>query len=524
MNLLLVDDQIVVLEDIKRRVDWDRLGIDNLYTANSASEAKQVVQKGRIDILVTDIEMPIENGIALSGWFRENYPQIPCIFLTAHADFSYAQNAIRNGGFDYILQPARTEEIEDVILRCMEYLRQTQERELLAEKGSHYDEARLKVLKNLVSELFESEEENPLLEEEWEREITRRAAYTWFLPILITTGEDMYQEIRITLEGLLKEPRPTLIVEGISPRQYYESKIIICGSGEKPEDVEVAGLAESFYENLYRKKKQSIMIYTGRPEKENLAEMIRQIRKTQWNNVLQKTGVLPVREKKAILKLREPDREEWRQWLSKGDGELIRNQIKNLLDFAESENQLTMSYLQKLYDLFMDVWVICCYEKKIDGKEWFDETYSYEEFLQAYRTVQSFNYAVNFIVEHFEQVLKQELQIREEMSISERIELVKSYIIENLDQNITRSDAAGITYLSEDYFSKLFKAETGYGFKEYVLQRKMEYCKQLLRETNYPIGIIAGKIGCDNFSNFSQMFKKYTGKTPQEYRMEKESK
>ena len=67
MNLLLVDDQIVVLEDIKRRVDWDRLGIDNLYTANSASEAKQIVQKGRIDILVTDIEMPIENGIALSS-------------------------------------------------------------------------------------------------------------------------------------------------------------------------------------------------------------------------------------------------------------------------------------------------------------------------------------------------------------------------------------------------------------------------------------------------------------------------
>lgn len=521
MNLLLVDDQIVVLEDIKRRVDWDKMGVDNLYTANSASEAKQIVQKERIDILITDIEMPIENGIALSGWFRENYPQIPCIFLTAHADFSYAQNAIRNGGFDYLLQPARTEEIEDVIRRCMEYLKQSQERDMLAEKGSHYDEARIKILKNLVSELFEMEEPNSSLVEEWEREISRRTRYTWFLPLLITTQKEVYREIRETLESLLEEPCPTLIVEGTSPRQYYESKIIICGSGEKPEEAKVRRLAEGLYEVLYQKKEQSIMIYTGRPEKEKLAEMIQLIRKTQWNNVLQKTGVLPVKEKKAVLKLREPDKEEWRQWLSKGDGELIRNQIKNLLEFAESENQLTIGYIRKLYDLFMDVWVICCYEKKIDGKEWFDETYAYEEFLQAYKTVQSFNTAVNFIVEHFEEVLKQELQIREEMSISERIKLVKSYINENLDQNITRSDAAAITYLSEDYFSKLFKAETGYGFKEYVLQRKMEYCKQLLRETNYPIGIIAGKIGCDNFSNFSQMFKKYTGKTPQEYRAER---
>lgn len=521
MNILLVDDQREILEDIKRRVNWEKLGVNRLYLTNSASEAKKTAQEEAVDILLTDIEMPVENGIELSGWFRKNYPQIPCIFLTAHADFQYAQNAIRNGGFDYILQPARTEEIEDVIRRCIEYLRQIHEREMLAEKGSHYDEVRIKVLENLVSKLFEIELEDLQFMEEWEKEINKKIQYQWFLPLLITSQEEIYRETRESLENLFEERYPFLLVEGKSLRKYYESQIIVCGHGERPCDSKISEAAETIYEKLYQKKEQNIMIYVGKPEKQNLLGMTRLVRKTQWNNVRERTGVIPVREKKVVLKLREPDKGEWRQWLLKGDGELIRNQIKNLLEYAESENQLTFSYIAKLYNLFVDVWVICCYEKKMDGKEWFGEEYTYEEFLQAYTTVQKFNAAVNFIIEKFNQILSSELQMKEEMSTAERIDLVKVYINENLDKNITRTDAAAITYLSEDYFSKLFKTETGYGFKEYVLLKKMEYCKQLLRETNYPVGIIAGKIGYDNFSNFSQMFKKYTGKTPQEYRAER---
>ena len=80
--------------------------------AYNAFEAKQILLTQRVDIMLCDIEMPVENGLALFRWVQEQGLDTECIFLTAHADFYYAKEAVRLGGFDYILQPARYEDIK----------------------------------------------------------------------------------------------------------------------------------------------------------------------------------------------------------------------------------------------------------------------------------------------------------------------------------------------------------------------------------------------------------------------------
>ena len=79
---------------------------------------KSLICENQIDILMTDIEMPGENGLQLLHWVSENYPDIVCILLTSHADFSYAQESIKLGCFDYVVQPAPYQEIEDALLTC----------------------------------------------------------------------------------------------------------------------------------------------------------------------------------------------------------------------------------------------------------------------------------------------------------------------------------------------------------------------------------------------------------------------
>ena len=64
--------------------------------------------------------MPIQNGLELFRWVKSHYPNVECIFLTSHSDFEYVQEALKLGGFDYILQPARYEEIEETIRRAIE--------------------------------------------------------------------------------------------------------------------------------------------------------------------------------------------------------------------------------------------------------------------------------------------------------------------------------------------------------------------------------------------------------------------
>lgn len=123
MNILIVDDQQSIVENLRDGLSWQQLGIDTVYTACSAKEAKLVLSSFDVDILLTDIEMPEENGLSLMQWTKQRYPQVVGIFLTSHADFEYAREAIQVGGFDYILQPARNEEIERVLGRAVEEAR-----------------------------------------------------------------------------------------------------------------------------------------------------------------------------------------------------------------------------------------------------------------------------------------------------------------------------------------------------------------------------------------------------------------
>ncbi|MCI8389699.1 MAG: helix-turn-helix domain-containing protein [Roseburia sp.] len=115
MRILIVDDQKPIVESLKSGINWEALAIEEVFTACSAKEARLVLVNFQIELLLTDIEMPEEDGLSLFRWARERDPGLVGIFLTSHADFHYAKQAIGLGGFDYILQPARYGEVERVL-------------------------------------------------------------------------------------------------------------------------------------------------------------------------------------------------------------------------------------------------------------------------------------------------------------------------------------------------------------------------------------------------------------------------
>ena len=105
MNILIVDDDRFVLEGIKKGIDWHSMPFEEVFTAQSVAEAKQILQSVSIGVLVSDIEMPQENGLALLRWIRQQRLALESIFLTCYADFNYAQQAVELGTFHYFLKP-----------------------------------------------------------------------------------------------------------------------------------------------------------------------------------------------------------------------------------------------------------------------------------------------------------------------------------------------------------------------------------------------------------------------------------
>ena len=111
MNLLLVNDVAIEADTMAKEIDWIKYGIEKVFAAYNAIQAKKIIREENIDILLSDIEMPGENGLELIEWLRNENIDIDCILLTCHADFSYAQKALSLGCFEYLMLPAKYEDI-----------------------------------------------------------------------------------------------------------------------------------------------------------------------------------------------------------------------------------------------------------------------------------------------------------------------------------------------------------------------------------------------------------------------------
>ena len=94
------------------------------------------------------------------------------------------------------------------------------------------------------------------------------------------------------------------------------------------------------------------------------------------------------------------------------------------------------------------------------------------------------------------------------------VEQIRGYVEDNLDQSLTVNDVATALFMNGDYLSRLFKSETGTSLKEYILQRKMEAARLLLTTTQLPVSVIASRLGYDNFSYFSQVYRRCMGIYP----------
>ena len=158
MTVLVIDDQIHVVEGILSEVSWENLGVDKVWKAYNAVEAKGILLLNKVDIMLCDIEMPGENGLSLLKWTQDQGMEVECIFLTAHADFVYARTAMQLGSFDYILQPARYEDIGNAILRAKQRIQEKREQQKFYSYGKTLFEERDRITDQLFREWYQEPE------------------------------------------------------------------------------------------------------------------------------------------------------------------------------------------------------------------------------------------------------------------------------------------------------------------------------------------------------------------------------
>lgn len=122
LKLFIADDEVIIRRGLKAAVDWEKYAIQVVGEAEDGELALELAKELKPDLLFLDICMPFLNGIDLIKELQEILPDSLFILITGHDEFSYAQQAVRLGVFDYVLKPVKVEELENVVARAVEEL------------------------------------------------------------------------------------------------------------------------------------------------------------------------------------------------------------------------------------------------------------------------------------------------------------------------------------------------------------------------------------------------------------------
>lgn len=136
-RIIVVEDETRLRAGICDYYPWSDLCFEIVGQMSNGREALDYIGRHPVDVVLTDISMPVMTGIELAEALHELYPEVRVVFLSGYADFSYAQKALRLGVADYILKPVRAADLTSVFSQLRHTLDERHCPGLTGEEGYH---------------------------------------------------------------------------------------------------------------------------------------------------------------------------------------------------------------------------------------------------------------------------------------------------------------------------------------------------------------------------------------------------
>lgn len=131
MNMIIIDDETLIRESLKRFIDWESIGINICDTAANGVSAMASILNYKPEIILTDIRMPGLDGLELIRLLREQNLSSEVIFISAYTHFEYARQALQLGAFDYITKPIDEDELLNTVSRCKTKIEENQKKQFI---------------------------------------------------------------------------------------------------------------------------------------------------------------------------------------------------------------------------------------------------------------------------------------------------------------------------------------------------------------------------------------------------------
>jgi len=528
LKVIIVDDEIIVRVGLKACIEWAKIGYEVVGMAENGNQAMNMVEDLQPDLIFTDIKMPGKDGLELISEVHKKYPYIKIIVLSCLNEIDYVKQAIKLGAEDYILKLSlKTDELEKILIKIKQDIDKGKINEGpapdLSRENKYY--IREHAYRRLLSNSAFPYEKKELFEQLGFKD-TSEEKYI-LCCCTIDDYEHAYLKSKLEEHHLFKAALINILQEFL--KEYVFSEVIEIDAGEYlilikfKKDIQIMaemgsyaqrlnsaltthldisasfGVSEPFesYRNLddkYKEAKEAVSykFFSGRKSfliyKEHAAcqgQAAKYITDGNLGDSLLEAVKIQSKDKvNKVIKL-------WTEGVLQNSGNVTPLAVRT----TAIEAWLTLSRFIR--------------EKEIDEKSALSN--SSENPSSVLMNIETLTDA-GFYLETLACKLIDAIMA---MKISRpEIEVLKKYIAEHMEENISLEEAARVCGISRTYFSSLFKKETGEHFSDYLNRVKMEKARELILLKNMRSSEAAYHVGIVDESYFSKLFRKYLGVNP----------
>ncbi|MDO4491841.1 MAG: response regulator [Lachnospiraceae bacterium] len=521
-RVVIADDERKVLQLMKKLIDWEGAGFEIVGTAGDGLSALELVEELQPDLLITDIRMPLLNGIELLKKTREKKPDLLCVVVSGYREFEYAQSALKYGVEDYLLKPVNKNELTELLHRIraklaqgaeLEYqmkLNNRRNQELLIRKlrdcaeggtefpdmhqinegsGFHFEQGISTVLlvktdmeqalmhphsyRMLMEHGVEILRKNlPMVADEWASAICPEGIIT-----ILNSGEEGFSELKRFFVRIRKEMEQEREVFG-------EIRVVLClgrvcsSFRELPSSYRSAvGLCE---DRLFHSE-QILIADHGTPQEREHVQI----------GTVQRTAL------QEAAELLSP--------------EAYQNAISDSYDRIREDSQFGGALLRSWFEDVIEITLFQLGAFSVDGKR------VKNELLEQYWYCSTPEAVKALLEQRFIPLLKELLNEKESRE-AKPITDAKRYIREHYRETLRLEDVSTAVGFNATYLSTLFKKETGMNFMDYLTDLRMQKARELLCDGSLSLADVAEQVGYRDLKYFSRLFKKTAGINPSEYK------
>lgn len=539
-KLMVVEDEKIIRRGIIQGVRWNELGFEVIAEAKNGVEALEKLKEENVDVVITDIKMPIMDGIELSKRIREEYKDIEIVILSGFSEFDYAREAIRFNAYEYLLKPTKKIKLIEIFHKMKVKLDKQKENKkksisnnVILNEG--YENLRREFLLGVLDGDRQVLNDIKCNMDKLELDIDGEMFVSAVIDINITSVKERIEEAWKNDNKILTYVYKNIVDEVLKNiensisvvRSINEIDVLFCFNDKKNQNEYIIEILDDI------NKKLKSIVFKNSDVKIGIGIGF------AYSSILQASRSYKQAKKAIEETFFESDK--FINVFNNAEFEFEQHWIKNYTkEVSHIVNTIVKGDkddLEKLINIMFDKFI----EYKINPKIIKDYCYILQFTLisNSYGLIDE-NEASK-IQSEFDYVIKKSdslQELREEiinLSINTSnvfiklnnkeienkeviIKKAKDYIKANYSKKLTLDSISEEVYLSPNYFSVLFKKVTGETYIEYLQDVRMRAAKKMLEDRTKKVYEVAFAIGYSDYKYFVSKFKKAVGVSPKEYR------